>query len=899
MGNEGDLNIKKCHKFESMTLEEAKNQKIDIYEFREAKQKIYDIYLKCLEINQELITYFCPYCFGSKSEEIYLYRFLDDDFKNIYKDSVLNYKKKFQTEIINIVNKGIIENEIFLIEYFNKDKCEHFYHEKCKIKRNHEKCLLCEQGFTLRFLSSFFPLHNHFTIKKCINELLFYVNSNDNNFEKLYYKTLIKEIGDFLTSDKSINEELKQKYKARITLCEKLRKIGCQKLEFKVINLSCKDLNEENDMYKIEDLTVEEAKSKKIKSDYFNNIKKGIYQIYYSFMKFDEGIINILCPYCFRSEKGDINLYKFLDENFKKNYIRTMINKKKYETEIANIVNKGIIENEFLLIEYFNKNYKCEHFFHENCKNKRNHLKCFLCQQGFSLRFLSVFPTFKEEENEKFKQEMINDLFFPMNSNKYKKLQKLYLESLIKKIRDFLMKSQLINEELREKYKERITLCESFREKDPQRFKRKVLNLSKTDLSKQKKILKETPNQEEAKALAESIIETEDYDFDDSYEILAKKGLFEYYRNYFLKNLLSKRKKFDYWGVTFNCYFHTIKNIDPRYINIYCPFCFKSKNGRSILETPEPIILKGNKSIKNQIKEYKKKIFSSIKEGKIQSDFDLMKIIKKQKCLHFYHKECFEKFSLKKILHDNSFYCYLCKFSLKSINFLLFTTPDIKELRQANIAFGDMSDDFKSENFFSIYERRLIKHIRTFLIYEEYDSEIQKKFDERINLCNCFRLYSDKYSFLHIDLCEGEEYLNKKRAMLEELKKKKEEDEKEEKDEEEDVFKPRYIHTEENKHSPKKNKYVDKKTICCHFCQTCFNKCIICAAGQTCGRTYLFTHKECFPKKANADVCYICNAKRAPGHPLVYSNSQKYCRNCSREFKYRIMDCCIICRQPF
>ena len=80
-----------------------------------------------------------------------------------------------------------------------------------------------------------------------------------------------------------------------------------------------------------------------------------------------------------------------------------------------------------------------------------------------------------------------------------------------------------------------------------------------------------------------------------------------------------------------------------------------------------------------------------------------MKLIKKQKCLHFYHKECFEKFSLKKILHDNSFYCYLCKFSLKSINFLLFTTPDIKELRQANIAFGDMSDDFKSENFFSIY----------------------------------------------------------------------------------------------------------------------------------------------------------------------------------------------------
>ena len=46
MGNEGDLNIKKCHKFESMTLEEAKNQKIDIYEFREAKQKIYDIYCR-------------------------------------------------------------------------------------------------------------------------------------------------------------------------------------------------------------------------------------------------------------------------------------------------------------------------------------------------------------------------------------------------------------------------------------------------------------------------------------------------------------------------------------------------------------------------------------------------------------------------------------------------------------------------------------------------------------------------------------------------------------------------------------------------------------------------------------------------------------------------------------
>ena len=64
-------------------------------------------------------------------------------------------------------------------------------------------------------------------------------------------------------------------------------------------------------------------------------------------MKFDEGIINILCPHCFRSEKGDINLYKFLDENFKKNYIRTMINKKNMKQKLQILLIKVLQKMNF------------------------------------------------------------------------------------------------------------------------------------------------------------------------------------------------------------------------------------------------------------------------------------------------------------------------------------------------------------------------------------------------------------------------------------------------------------------------------------------------------------------------------------------------------------------------
>ena len=151
---------------------------------------------------------------------------------------------------------------------------------------------------------------------------------------------------------------------------------------------------------------------------------------------------------------------------------------------------------------------------------------------------------------------------------------------------------------------------------------------------------------------------------------------------------------------------------------------------------------------------------------------------------------------------------------------------------------------------------------------------------------------------------EKEEKERKEREEKE--RKEREEEERrrieEEEEEEEIVYLPRYIHTEEDDYTPNVNRIVQKRTICCHLCPYCYEQCFLCRArlGKT-GiqylRTYLYCHKECYPKKANTNKCYLCNASRAPGRQLIYSNSQKYCIECHKEFNHKTDTYCVICRQ--
>jgi len=207
----------------------------------------------------------------------------------------------------DVVNKGIIENELEFFKYFNKNtKCEHFYHEECKIKRNHKKCVYCKIGFTVRFVPAIFK--NFIAYKNSVIDLLFSINSKKSNSTIIYENLLRKNIKLFLTKNSLINEELREKYKLRMLICGKLSDINFTKFENKIINLS-DDINKDKDLNQIEVMTFEEAQKLSISNQKFDELKKAIYELYFSFIELDVELINNFCIFCFRSKREDINLY--------------------------------------------------------------------------------------------------------------------------------------------------------------------------------------------------------------------------------------------------------------------------------------------------------------------------------------------------------------------------------------------------------------------------------------------------------------------------------------------------------------------------------------------------------------------------------------------------------------
>ena len=69
-----------------------------------------------------------------------------------------------------------------------------------------------------------------------------------------------------------------------------------------------------NDFQDIAGLSLEEAQNRGYKEKDFDETKVLIYKLYISATYDFNQIINILCPYCFYSEKGDICLYQFYDD---------------------------------------------------------------------------------------------------------------------------------------------------------------------------------------------------------------------------------------------------------------------------------------------------------------------------------------------------------------------------------------------------------------------------------------------------------------------------------------------------------------------------------------------------------------------------------------------------------
>jgi len=102
---------------------------------------------------------FCLYCFMSKDKETSIFDKKSKYLANIkFEENYDSLRKKYTNLIVDENNKGKIQNEFDLAKFFyDKDKCDHFYHENCLKNNNHRICYLCKYNFNIKNLIIFFP----------------------------------------------------------------------------------------------------------------------------------------------------------------------------------------------------------------------------------------------------------------------------------------------------------------------------------------------------------------------------------------------------------------------------------------------------------------------------------------------------------------------------------------------------------------------------------------------------------------------------------------------------------------------------------------------------------------------------------------------------------------------
>ena len=196
--------------------------------------------------------------------------------------------------------------------------------------------------------------------------------------------------------------------------------------------------------------------------------------------------------------------------------------------------------------------------------------------------------------------------------------------------------------------------------------------------------------------------------------------------------------------------------LDPRYLNDYCPYCFKTKNGKSIFEDSENNYK--TPSLKDLREKYLAEISSVINKSMIEDEYDLKKYYLKE-CSHTFHEDCKKKV--------DKHICYFCKYSLCEQNSIIFDEyiqiPEEKrKILKKNNFVNILSKFFNVKIRLKVqilkgkvtYEKMLLNSINFFLQNNNLIiEEIRKKYSERKKLCNELRkLNLEKYNFKSIKL---------------------------------------------------------------------------------------------------------------------------------------------------
>lgn len=241
------------------------------------------LYFFLLVYDYRYLNEFCPYCFKSRNENISIKDEIEIITSINFEEDYNTLRENYRNLIIDVINQSKIENEFDLAKFFcSKDKCTHFFHEKCKKENNHTICYLCKYNFNVENLIAFIPklkieekdlndeelktkrkdfqklepnekekrlkeLNKRIFNENQLYEIIYLFHSKGKKMDTYkkremlgFEKFLIFKLRNFLMKNQSIKEELRKKYSERITLCNEFRKeVDSSFYDYIKIDLNC------------------------------------------------------------------------------------------------------------------------------------------------------------------------------------------------------------------------------------------------------------------------------------------------------------------------------------------------------------------------------------------------------------------------------------------------------------------------------------------------------------------------------------------------------------------------------------------------------------------------------------------------------------------------------------
>ena len=398
--------------------ERARKRRIDdrIEVNKELREKTNNLIL-AIKSNFFNIQKICP-CF---TLDYFFYK--NKTLKEIKNDThdYSSEKTDYFKELIDKINHYQIAADGESVLKYNVVSCPHFFCVKCIEQKKNNPCIYCENYITVKNIACFANMDN-IEVKNAFRHIIYKYNGS--NVSKMQYsrfkKILISEAENFLLTNDNIYEKIKKEVKIK------------KKNEGK----------KESDKKNIEKKTTLKQKHK----------------AFYNILKINKDYINNICPYCLKNKEGQdvIELSEeSIDPSPSENEIKEHLNLIAVQINCERILD---------LKSVLNFRFKCEHFFHKECKEKVKEKSCFYCKYYINPINLACFYKnwkFNNEEDIWEFTAKFRGKKYKRKIGKYNEYPVLYKE-IYYEVRKFLYTYPVILEEYRNKFISLYKLTQEF-----------------------------------------------------------------------------------------------------------------------------------------------------------------------------------------------------------------------------------------------------------------------------------------------------------------------------------------------------------------------------------------------------------------------------------------------------